>query len=539
MKFTSVQLLKVLTIVISIFSLNILVAQERTPTDYLTKEFHAGRREAFRKMMPANSVAVVFAFPERVFSNDVNYVYHPNPDLYYLTGYKEPEAVLILFKETQQKDGASYNEIMYVRKKNALSEQWTGRRLGVEGVKKDLGFTQVYNSDEFSKIAVDFTSFSTVLYDQIPDDIGAGVLQTAMKTFMEKANVKPGQSRSTALTYNMIANYTSPSNLSTRVARIKSMLSESTDPEFKSNPIIAELVNSPDSATLVSVQGKIRANPLPTQEYNRVISSLREIKTPEELGLLRKSVFISSVAHAELMKAITPDVSEMELAGLLEYVHKKYGAEGEGYPPIVGAGANGCILHYEENNMTDIKGEMVLMDVAAEYHGYSADVTRTVPSNGKFTPEQKAIYQLVFDAQEEVFKICKEGTPFSQLNEKATEVLADGLVKLGIITDKKDVRKYYPHGVSHHMGLDVHDKNITRTLKENMVITVEPGIYIPKNSPCDPKWWDIAVRIEDDVVIGKTSCENMSTAAPRTVADVEKMAARKSVFNELVVPKMK
>jgi len=112
-------------------------------------------------------------------------------------------------------------------------------------------------------------------------------------------------------------------------------------------------------------------------------------------------------------------------------------------------------------------------------------------------------------------------------------------VKLGIITDKKDVRKYYPHGVSHHMGLDVHDKNITRTLKENMVITVEPGIYIPKNSPCDPKWWDIAVRIEDDVVIGKTSCENMSTAAPRTVADVEKMAAKKSVFNELVVPKMK
>jgi Xaa-Pro aminopeptidase len=125
-----------------------------------------------------------------------------------------------------------------------------------------------------------------------------------------------------------------------------------------------------------------------------------------------------------------------------------------------------------------------------------------VPSSSKFTPEQKAIYQLVFDAQEEVFKICKEGTPFSQLNEKATEVLADGLVKLGIITDKKDVRKYYPHGVSHHMGLDVHDKNITRTLKENMVITVEPGIYIPKNSPCDPKWWDIAVRIEDDVVIG-------------------------------------
>ncbi len=529
---------RTLIIVISILITISTDAQERLPTDYLSKEFHAGRRKAFRNMMPANSVAVVFAYPERIFSKDVNYVYHPNPDLYYLTGYREPDAVLILFKEMQQKDGNSYNEIMYVRKRNAVSEQWTGRRLGVEGVKKNLGVNMVFNSDEFSKIPVDFTSFSMVLYDELPDDIGAGVLQTAMKTFMEKARVKPQQSRSTAMAYNIIANYTTPSNLSTRVDRLKSMQSESTDLEFKNDAVIAELINHPDSATLASVKEKIRSNPIATQEYNTLISSLREIKTPEELVLLRKSVFISSVAHAEVMKAITPEVSETELSGLHQYVHYKYGAEGEGYPPIVGAGANGCILHYEENNMTKVNGQMVLMDVASEYHGYSADVTRTVPSNGKFNAEQKAIYQLVFDAQEEVFKICKEGTPFGQLNDRATEVLANGLLKLGIITDLKDVRKYYPHGVSHHMGLDVHDKNVSRILKENMVITVEPGIYIPKGSPCDAKWWDIAVRIEDDVVIGKNRCENMSIAAPRKIDEVEKMAARKSVFNGLVLPKL-
>jgi Xaa-Pro aminopeptidase len=186
---------------------------------------------------------------------------------------------------------------------------------------------------------------------------------------------------------------------------------------------------------------------------------LREVKTPEELALLRKSVNLSAIAHAEVMKAIQPGMSETELSGLFEYIHKKYGSEKEAYPPIVGAGANGCILHYEENTATRVNNQLVLMDVASQYHGYSADITRTVPANEKFTPEQRAIYQIVYDAQEAVFKVCKEGTPFSQLNVEATSVIADGLLRLGIIKDKKEVTTYYMHGCSHHMGLDVHDKN--------------------------------------------------------------------------------
>jgi Xaa-Pro aminopeptidase len=531
-------LLRILSVILYALLLGPLNGQERLPTDFLSKEFHAARREAFRKLMPENSVAVIFSYPERVFSNDVNYVYHPNPDLYYLSGYKEPDAMLIIFKEMQKKGDLGYNEIMYARRRNPAQEVWDGRRLGVEGVKNQLGFNVVFNSDEFAKIPVDFSGFSKVLYDEIPDDIGASTLLKTIKTFMETAKVKQSQSRSTMQVYNIIANYTTPSNLANRVSRIKSMMAETSDEEFKYDPLILELLNKPDSATLSSVSQKINANPFPTQQYNTIISSLREIKTPEELALLRKSVFISSVAHAEVMKAIKPDMSEMELAGLHEYVHKKYGAEWEGYPPIVGAGANGCILHYEENNMTQVKNQLVLMDVGSEYHGYSADVTRTVPANGKFTAEQKAIYQLVYDAQEEVFKICREGTPWNQLNEKATEVLAEGLIKLGIIKDKGEVRRYYMHGVSHHMGLDVHDKNISRSLKENMVITVEPGIYIPKGSPCDPKWWDIGVRIEDDVVIGKNGFENLSLAAPRKAEEIEKLALKKSVFNDLNLPKL-
>ncbi|MES1220878.1 MAG: aminopeptidase P N-terminal domain-containing protein [Bacteroidota bacterium] len=518
---------------------NKAIGQGPLPADYLSKEFHAERREALRRMMPDNSVMVIFAYPERVFSNDVTYLYHPNPDLYYLSGYKEPDAVLLIFKDNQQKGDTAYNELFFIRKRNPSQEQWTGRRLGVEGVKSQLGFRLVYNGEDFKNFPIDFTKFKQVIYDVIPDDVRSGTLSTLIKTFRDKAGISKLDNKYVMENFRRLANGTTPSNLAARVSRIKTSMAEVDDNDFKTNPILLELINKPDSITLASVINKIKSDPLPANEYSRLTSSLREIKTADELALLRKSVFLSAIAHKEIMKAIHPKMSETELQGIFEYIHMKYGAEGEGYPPIVGAGANGCILHYGENNVTEVKNTLVLMDVASEYHGYSADITRTVPANGKFTLDQKAIYQVVYDAQEEVFKLCKEGTPFSKLNEKATEVLADGLLKLGVISNKKDVSKYYIHGVSHHMGLDVHDKNITPVLKENMVITVEPGIYIPKGSPCDPKWWDIAVRIEDDVVIGKTNCENLSIAAPRKIEEIEKLAKEKSVFDEVVLPKFK
>lgn len=252
---------------------------------------------------------------------------------------------------------------------------------------------------------------------------------------------------------------------------------------------------------------------------------------------MRKTVSISSIAHAEVMKAIQPGMSEAELQGLQEYVHKKLGAEYVGYPSIVGAGANGCILHYEENTRVNIGRDMVLMDIGAEYHGYSADVTRTVPSTGRFTPGQRAIYDLVYRAQEAIFPLCHEGVPFSELNKKATEVLAQGLLQLGIIQTRDQVFTYYPHSCSHFLGLDVHDLgDYDQDLKENMVITVEPGIYIPAGSACDKKWWDIGVRIEDDVRIGKTRFELLSWQAPRKSTDVEKLCLKKSAVNDMVLP---
>jgi Xaa-Pro aminopeptidase len=525
-----------LLVVVSSVSAN---AQLPLPTDYLTKEFHQGRREALRQIIPANSVVVIFSYPERVYSADNSYLYHPNPDMYYFSGYNEPDAMLLIFKEDQHKGDTAYNELFFVRKRNPLREQWNGKRLGVEGAQKELGFKYVVNSDEFKNFSIDFSTFNKILYDIIPAD-ASGQLASLVKSFKAKANIKYTGNRSLQQAFNTITNSTSASNLQTRVSNLKSQMADSDDDEFRLNPILLELINKPDSVTLAAVGEKIKADPLPTQQYHKLTALLREIKTPEELELLRKSAYYSAIAHVEVMKALQPNMSETEVTGIFEYIHKKSGAEKEGYSPIVGTGANGCILHYVENNVMEVgNNNLVLMDVASEYHGYSADVTRTVPANGRFTAEQKAIYQIVYDAQEEVFKLCKEGTPFTDLNKKATEVLADGLLKLGIITDKKDIRKYYIHGVSHHLGLDVHDKNTTTILKENMVITVEPGIYIPKGSACDPKWWDISVRIEDDVIIGKNGCKNISAAAPRTIEAVEKTAAEKSVLNQLILPKMK
>lgn len=154
------------------------IAQEFLPSDYLTKEFHQGRRDALRKLMPESSVILIFADPERVFSQDVNYFYHPNPDLYYFSGYKEPNAVLLIFKENQQNGDTSYNELFFVQKRNPLQEQRTGRRLGVEGVQKQLGFKYVFNAEEFKKFPIDFSKFNKIIYNILPVDVGVGTLFT-------------------------------------------------------------------------------------------------------------------------------------------------------------------------------------------------------------------------------------------------------------------------------------------------------------------------------------------------------------------------
>ena len=232
-----------------------------------------------------------------------------------------------------------------------------------------------------------------------------------------------------------------------------------------------------------------------------------------------------------------------------EFIFKKYRGEYEGYPSMVGAGHNGCVLHYIENYKPSIEdGELILMDLGAEYHGYTADVTRTIPVNGTFTPEQKTIYDLVYEAQEAAMKICKEGVRFDDIYEATKKVINEGLVELGlykslnsddIINPATGRNRYYPHGCTHHIGLDVHDLGPYDTLRQNMVITIEPGIYIPKGSPCDEKWWNIPVRIEDDYLVTKEGCELLSELAPRKSDEIETLMKETSVFNNFTLPEIK
>ena len=530
-------------VLVTLFALIALsaAAQADLPKDYLTPAFHAGRREALRALMPPRSVAVIFSYPVRNFSNDVDFPYHPNPDLYYFSGYKEPNAVLFIFKEQQQApDGSAYKELFFVQRRDPGQEQWTGRRLGAEKVKTQLGFDHVFTGGDFASYPLDLTSFDHLLFAGIPDDVHDDLSDSAdlydlYQVFRKKAAL-PGDYNPEILgLVSTILEQVTPDLLSRAIAYLNKRR-EASD-KMRESQLVTDFINCKDSTDLANLRNKLATQKFNSFLYTKLIGSLREIKTPEEIALMRKTVSISAIAHAEVMKAIQPGMSEAELQGLQEYVHKKLGAEYIGYPSIVGAGANGCILHYEENTRVNINRDMVLMDIGAEYHGYSADVTRTVPSTGKYTPEQRAIYDLVYRAQEAIFPLCHEGVPFEDLNKKATEVLAQGLLNLGIIKNKEQVSIYYPHSCSHFLGLDVHDMgNYDQTLKENMCITVEPGIYIPAGSACDKKWWDIGVRIEDDVRVGKTRYELLSWQAPRRSADVEKLCLQKSSVNGMILP---
>ena len=271
-----------------------------------------------------------------------------------------------------------------------------------------------------------------------------------------------------------------------------------------------------------------------------IMGTLRGRKTPEELVLLKKAVTISGIAQREVMKAIKPGMSEREIQGIHEFVFKKYQAEDVGYPSIVGAGHNGCILHYIENYKPNVKStELILMDLGAEYHGYTADVTRTIPISGKFSTDQRTIYDLVLKAQEEGMKGIRPGVTTQQLSAITHQVINKGLAELGIIKSEAEEHTYYPHGCCHHIGLDVHDPMPQGPLDEGMVITVEPGIYIPENAPCDKRWWGIAVRIEDDCLVTKDGFELLSSSAPRKADEIESVMKEPSALDDFELPQIK
>jgi len=526
------------------FFATIMMAQAQgTPVDFLTADFHKERRELVRKMMPANSVAVFFANPVRNRANDVDYIYHQDPDFYYLTGYNEPNSVLLIFSEAQNDlEGNNFNEAIYVQKRDPDAEQWDGKRLGVEGVAK-LGFDYVFNGGEFRRSKVDFTSFDKVLFFELQNDYrdtrDDADLYNLISVFKERVKYPSDYNSEKQELYAMLN--TVEKEKSEQVAKNLSEYIKDKE-NLKNDQLLEEYVNAEDNQIRMELKEKmalqIEGSNLNSSILDKIMSTLRETKTEEEMVLLKKAVEISCVGQIEVMKAMHINMSETEIQGVHEYVYKKYGAEYEGYPSIVGGGNNGCILHYIENNKTQIGNDLVLMDLGAEYHGYTADVTRTIPANGKFSPEQKQIYDIVYDAQEAGIKASIVGASFRAPGRAASKVVTKGLIDLGIISKEEDAKIYFPHGTSHYLGLDVHDKGTYEPFKHNTVITVEPGIYIPEGSDCDKKWWGIAVRIEDDILITDVGPVNLSAMAPRTTEAIEAMMKQPSPLDDFELPNL-
>lgn len=518
----------------------------QTPTDFLSKEFHKERRDLLRSKMPANSVAVVFANPLRNRANDVDYVFHQDPNFYYLTGYREPNGVLVLFSDDQtDANGNTYNEILYVQKRDPRAEQWNGKRLGVEGAKNELGFKVAKNASEFLTDKLNFKNFDKVFIEKFNDDYrdlsGADIFDL-VKSFKQKSGYDPNMflSRLKEYAYSNVAE--TPVESSANVISIIDRLANRSS-EIKNDELLNKYKSADSDVLKNEIKQKISLalKPKTNIDLNFLgasLASMREIKTAAELKLLTKAVRISAVGQIEVMKAMKPHMSETELQGIHEFVYKKYGAEYEGYPSIVGAGNNGCILHYIENNKTKVANDLVLMDLGAEYRGFTADVTRTIPANGKFTKAQKEIYDLVYKAQEAGIALYTIGAKMSAPNQAARKIINQGLFELGIIKSVDERHNYFPHGTSHHIGLDVHDPGNYKEFEENMVVTMEPGIYIPEGSPCDKKYWGIGIRIEDDILVTKNGPVNLSSEAPRTIEEIEKMMAKKSVLDEFILPNL-
>lgn len=429
-------------------------------TDHLKPSFYSGRRGELLKFVSDSGLVVLFSGQNKVRSNDVDFPFVQDRNFLYFTGYAEPNGALLLFKKKQEIDTVITSEVLFVNERNAAKEVWDGKVLGIEGARKKLGVRDIRTNKTFQDIIIDWRSIDTLYYLPLPE--------YTRDDKMDKGDI---------------------------MSMYRFLQKEVEKNHVKTN----------------------------TRDLPERFAFLRQTKTAEELALLRKAINASCDAHFEVIRMLASGMYEYDAEAVFEYVVRTHGCEDEGYPSIVGGGGNSCVLHYNTNRKKLVDGDMLVIDAGGEYHGYTADITRTLPVNGKFTPEQKIIYDIVLEAQEAGIKACVKGNKFWEPNKEATSIISKRLMELGIIKNATEVRKYFMHGTSHYLGLDVHDPGLYGVLLPGQVITVEPGIYIAAGSDCDPKWWNIGVRIEDDILITESKPENLSISIPRKAAEVEQL----------------
>jgi len=446
-------------------------SQLRNSGNYFLFRLHFGymrqQLKRFIEQMDENSVAVIPAAHEVTRSYDTEFKFQQDPDFYYLTGFPEPDAIAVIDPKNKK---SPYT--LYVRPRDPLMETWYGRRQGVEGAVKNYGADRAFSIEKFAADLPKLLDGHDKLYYRFSVD---KALDQQILQYLS------GQ----------------------RVRRLKTA--------YPPHTIIDPTI----------ITGEMRLH-----------------KTPEEVELMQVSADIAAEAHILAMKKVKPGMNEGQVEALMEAYMKDKGASGVAYNSIVGGGDNATILHYVENNMPLKDGDLILIDAGAQYNGYASDITRTFPVNGKFTPAQREVYDVVLDVQLKCIEATKTGNTVKKRQEYSIELLTEGMVKLGLLkgktsdlVKKKAYLKYYMHGVGHYLGLDVHDAGRyfsdqeakhSRPFAPGMVLTVEPGIYVPPDDKTAPaKYRGIGIRIEDDVLVTEDGNRNLTAKVTKDPDEIE------------------
>ena len=434
----------------------------------LSSSFFFENRERLREILPDSSMVVLFSAPIRKRTNDIDYPFHQDPDFFYFTGVNEDNAMLVMFKTPMRINEKWYREILFIENDNMIKQVWNGPVLGSDQAKDVSGVTSVLSNTEFKPMEFNWNEIDKVYSNK--------------NLFIELDDVKhPGD----------LASMVNHFKLKTERAGKSILVNEGED----------------------------------------LYAQLRQHKSSKELEMMQRAIDITGDAHVNVMKMVEPGMTEYQLQAILEYTFH-YNGSRVAFPSIVASGDNGAIMHYTENDDILIPGDLVILDIGAQYEGYAADITRTIPVSGVFSEEQKQVYQVVLDAQTVAIRYATKGYKFWTPHEEAYRTIGKGLISLGIITEWGDIGKYFMHGTSHYLGLDVHDAGVYSSLQPGEVITVEPGIYIPKGSPCDEKWWGIFVRIEDDILITDGPAKVLSGRSPRKISEIEALMSNESALTE-------
>jgi Xaa-Pro aminopeptidase len=431
---------------------------------------YSERRARLLAMMEPGSVAVLATAPEVMRNADAEYPYRHDSSFYYLTGFTEPEAALVL---VAARASAAPQAILFCREKHAAAEIWDGYRYGPEAARAAFGFDFAYPIEALDEHLVRQLSNASALY---------------------AALARGGEAQ-----------------------------------QRRWFDGVRKLARSGTSAPPV------------LRDLPPLIDAMRLIKDQHEGAIMRRAGEISAGAHARAMRFAGihgAGIHEYQLEAELLHEFRRHGAQFPAYTPIVASGPNACVLHYNANNRRTQDGELVLIDAGCEFDGYAADITRTFPLNGRFSPAQRELYELVLAAQRAAFDAIKPGRKYHDAHDAAVGVLAQGMLDFGLLQGtldevlaEKKYTQFYMHGTGHWIGMDVHDVGLyrdvtredkpSRVLQAGMAMTVEPGIYVRPADGVPEKYWNIGIRIEDDVIVSDGGFTLLTGGAPSTVAEIE------------------